>query len=109
MAQPAKYDLNLVAGDDYQITIKLLEDGSAIDTSGYTFSAQIRDGYFPDGELIASFSVSAVTGGATLSLTDAQTKTLVNKSRLYWDVQSASPDIRTWLSGRVHVTPEVTE
>lgn len=109
MAQPAKYDLNLVAGDDYQITVKLLEDGSPVDTSAYTFKAQIRDGYLPDGELIASFAVSAVTGGATLTLTDAQTTPLVNKSRLYWDLQSASPDVRTWLSGRVFVTPEVTE
>jgi len=109
MAQPAKYDIGLVAGDDYQITIKLLDDGSPIDTSSYTFKAQIRDGYLPDGELIATFAVSAVTGGATLSLTASQTEPLSNYSRLYWDVQSASPDVRTWLSGRVYVTPEVTE
>lgn len=109
MAQPVKYDINLVAGDDYQITVKLLDDGDPVDTSSYTFKAQIRDGYLPDGELIASFAVSAVTGGATLSLTAAQTEPLVDYSRLYWDVQSASPQIRTWLSGRVHVTPEVTE
>lgn len=109
MAEPANYDIKLVAGDDYSITVRLLQDGSPIDTSAYTFSAQIRDGYLPDGELIASFGVAAITGGATLTLTDAQTKTLINRSRLYWDLQSTSPDIRTWLSGRVSVTPEVTE
>ena len=86
-----------------------MDDGSPVDTSGYTFTAQIRDGYLPDGELVASFTVAPVTGGATLSLTASQTEGLVNYSRLYWDVQSSSPDVRTWLSGRVHVTPEVTE
>ena len=109
MAEPANYDIKLVAGDDYEITVKLLDDGAPVDTTSYTFSAQIRDGYLPDGKLVASFAVTAVTGGATLSLTAAQTATLVNYSRLYWDVQSASPQIRTWLSGRVNVTPEVTE
>lgn len=109
MAKPENYDIKLVAGDDFELTIKLLDDGTLIDTTSYTFSAQIRDGYLPDGALAATFSVAAVTGGATLSLTDTQTRSLAQYSRLYWDVQSASPDVRTWLSGRVNVTPEVTE
>lgn len=109
MAEPATYNIEVVAGDDYQITVKLLEDGDPINTSGYTFTAQVRDNYLPDGNLIASFAVTAVTGGATLSLTPAQTETFVNYNRLYWDVQSASPKIRTWLSGKVNVTAEVTE
>ena len=109
MAEPATYNIEVVAGDDYQITVKLLEDGDPIDTSGYTFTAQVRDNYLPDGNLVASFGVSAVTGGATLSLTSAQTEAFVNYNKLYWDVQSASPKIRTWLSGKVNVTAEVTE
>lgn len=109
MAEPANYDIKLVAGDDYSITVKLLDDGAPVDTTSYTFTAQIRNGYLPDGALIQAFTVTPVTGGATLSLTSAQTAGLVNNSRLYWDVQSASPDVRTWLSGRVNVTPEVTE
>ena len=109
MAQPAKYDISLTAGDDYEITIKLLDDGDPIDTSAYTFKAQVRQGYLPDAPLVAEFGVSAVTGGATLSLTKTQTRALRDASRLFWDVQSSSPDVRTWLSGRVYVTPEVTE
>ena len=109
MAQPATYDIKLTAGDDYSITVKLLQDSTPIDTAGYTFTAQIRNGYLPDGQLINSFSVTPVSGGATLTLTAEQTSALVNQSRLYWDVQSSSPDVRTWLSGRVYVTPEVTE
>lgn len=109
MAEPAQYDIKLVAGDDYQITVKLLEDGAPIDSSSYTFSAQIRDGYLPDGELVESFAVTPVAGGATLALTKTQTEALRNYPRLYWDMQSASPQVRTWLSGRVNVTPEVTQ
>lgn len=109
MAEPATYNIEVVAGDDYQITVKLLEDGSPIDTSSYTFTAQVRDGYLPEGNLVASFTVAPVTGGATLSLTSAQTESFINYNQLYWDVQSASPKVRTWLSGRVNVTPEVTE
>lgn len=109
MAEPAQYDIKLVAGDDYQITVRLLEDGDPIDSSSYTFSAQIRDGYLPDGELVESFAVTPVAGGATLKLTKTQTEALALQSRLYWDVQSASPEVRTWVSGRVYVTPQVTQ
>lgn len=109
MAEPANYDLKLVAGDDYQVTVRLLSDGSPIDSESYVFTAQIRDGYLPNGELIESFSVTPVDGGATLSLTSAQTESLSQYSRLFWDMQSASPKVRTWLSGRVNVTPEVTQ
>ena len=109
MAEPANYDIKLVAGDDYQITVRLLDDGQPINSDGYVFSAHIRDGYLPDGQLIQAFSIADVEGGATLSLSSAQTASLANYSRLYWDIQSASPNVRTWLSGRVYVTPEVTE
>ena len=108
MAEPANYDIKLVAGDDYQITIRLLDDGEPINTDGYTFSAQVRDGYLPNGAEIASFTVTPVSGGARLTLDSTDTAALAAQSRLYWDFQSVSPDVRTWLSGRVYVTPEVT-
>ena len=109
MAQPAKYDIKLTAGDNFQVTVRLLEDGDPIDTSGYTFTAQVRGGYLPDAPLLADFAVTAVTGGAVLSLTTSQTRALLNQSRLFYDVQSESPLIRTWLTGRVFVAQEVTE
>ena len=109
MAVPAEYDIRLQAGDDYKITVRLLEDGSPIDTSAYSFSAQIRDYYLPQGELVESFAIDPVSGGAVLSLTAEQTKSLPRNRGIVWDVQSESPDIRTWLSGRVTVSPEVTE
>lgn len=109
MSQPAQHDIRLVAGDDYQITVRLLDDGDPIDTSGYTFKAQIRNGYLPNADLVAEFAVNPITGGAELTLTDEQTKGFKPTVPLYYDVQSTSPDIRTWLTGKVLVTPEVTE
>jgi hypothetical protein len=108
MAQPAKYDIGLTAGDDFQVTVRLLDDGDPINTSGYTFTAQVRAGYFPDAPLLADFAVAPITGGAILSLTSGQTRQLGQSPRLVWDLQSASPEIRTWLSGRVLVAQEVT-
>ena len=109
MADPAKYDIKLTAGDDFETTVRLLEDGAPIDTQGYTFKAQARQGYLPNATLVVEFAVSPVAGGAKLSLTSEQTRTMRNASRLFYDVQSASPKIRTWLTGRVFVSPEVTE
>jgi len=109
MAEPAKYDIKLTAGDDFEVTVRLLEDGDPIDTSAYTFKAQVRQGYLPNAPLVAEFAVNAVSGGAKLSLTSAQTRSLRDESRLFWDVQSSSPQVRTWLSGRVFVSPEVTQ
>lgn len=109
MAEPAKYDIKLTAGDDFEVTVRLLEDGDPIDTGAYTFKAQVRQGYLPDAPLVAEFAVDPVTGGAKLSLTSAQTRNLRDASRLFYDVQSSSPEVRTWVSGRVFVSPEVTE
>jgi len=107
MATPARYDIRLVAGDDYQITVRLLDnDGDPVDTSGYTFKAQIRSAPLPHGSLVAEFDVTPVTGGAELVLIADDTESL--RGDLVWDVQSESPDVRTWVTGAVIVMPEVT-
>jgi hypothetical protein len=106
---PGQYDHRFTAGDDYQVTVTLSQNGTPVDTSTYTFSAQVREGYLPDGEIKATFTVSPVTGGCVLSLTGEQTRSLANRKRLVWDLQSVSGQVRTWLTGAVHVTPEVTD
>ena len=107
MATPARYDIRLVAGDDYQITVRLLDnDGDPVDTSGYTFKAQIRSAPLPHGTLVAEFDVTPVAGGAELVLVSDDTEDL--RGDLVWDVQSESPEIRTWVTGSVIVMPEVT-
>ena len=114
MATPAKYDINLVAGDDWQITVRLINPDSEstdgyIDTSSFAWAAQIRTAPLPSGQLVETISADPVTGGVTLSLTSAQTRSFATRRGLVWDLQASSPDVRTWLSGSVQVTPEVTE
>jgi hypothetical protein len=108
MSQPAKYDIKLTAGDNFQVTLRLLEDGDPIDTQGYVFKAQARGGYLPEAPLLVDFAVTPVSGGAVLSLTPEQTREIGQASRVFWDFQSASPIVRTWLTGRVFVAQEVT-
>jgi hypothetical protein len=105
---PGQFDHRFVAGDDYQVTIVLSVNNQPIDTSGYTFRAQVREGYLPSSPLLVAFSVVPVTGGATISLTAEQTRLLGGRRQLVWDFQSESPQVRTWLTGSVYVTPEVT-
>jgi len=109
MSHPATYNIRLTAGDDFQMTVRLMDEGAPISTVGYTFKAQARRGYFPHGALLAEFTITPVTGGATISLTDTQTRALAGESNVVWDFQSASPDIRTWVGGSVLISQEVTE
>jgi hypothetical protein len=109
MSLPGKYDIKLTAGDDFQLTVRLLDDGDPIDTSAYTFKAEIRDSYLPSGTLFADFAVTPITGGAIISLTATQTTALQTIRKFVWDFQSASPLIRTWLSGDVIVQGQVTQ
>lgn len=106
--KPGEYPHRFTAGDDYEVTIVIKQDGDPIDTQGFTFTAEIREGYLPHGKLIDAFTVTPVAGGARLNLTAAQTAAMAGR-RLVWDLQSASPIVRTWLTGSVNVGPEVTQ
>jgi hypothetical protein len=56
MATPARYDIRLTAGDDWQITVRLRDsdpessDGY-IDTTGYTWAAEVRTAPLPRGDV----------------------------------------------------------
>jgi hypothetical protein len=106
---PGQYNHQFTAGDDYDATILIKENGVLIDTSAYTFQAEIRTDYLPTGTLVDSFTVTPVSGGCVLSLTSAETLALGEYSRLVWDLQSESPDVRTWITGVIKVRPHVTE
>ena len=106
--RPGQYNHTFVAGDDYEVTVVLKQGGQIVDTSGYSWQAQIRQGYLPHGELVAEFGVELITGGAKLSLTAEQTAELAGVRLLVWDLQADSGEIKTWLSGSVQVIPEVT-
>lgn len=108
MSHSARYDIKLTAGDDFQMTVRLKSQGSLIDTDGYVFKAQARADYLPDAPLLVEFDVDPVPGGVVLSLTSEQTESLALLPRVVWDLQSESPLVRTWLSGRINVAREVT-
>lgn len=107
---PGKYDLDLVAGDSFSQGFVIETDGTPVDMTGWEWAAQIRDGYYPDGELVATAAVSVDLGTSTvtLSLTPAQTQIPPFRS-LVWDMQATvGGDVQTWLAGRVNVKQEVT-
>ena len=114
MATPARYDIRLVAGDDWQVTVRLRDsdpDASEgyIDTTGYTWAAQVRTAPLPRGTLVATMTATPISGGVILSLPAAITGGFAERRSLVYDLQSESPLTRTWLSGAILVTPEVTK
>jgi hypothetical protein len=114
MATPARYDIRLTAGDDWQITVRLRDsdpessDGY-IDTTGYTWAAEVRTAPLPRGTLVATMTATPIAGGVILALPASVTALFGERRTLVYDVQSSSPDVRTWLTGQILVTPEVTE
>ena len=104
----------MYAGDSWKMGIRLRSQnsngsaGSYLDLTGATPTAQIRDAA---GVLLVDITCvledqDINTGLVTLSLTPAQTTTLLNGK---WDFQlELDGDVRTYLAGNVTVTAEVT-
>jgi hypothetical protein len=106
--RPGQYDHVFTAGDDYELTVTLTLGGQLVDTNGWIFRAEIREGYLPHGTLREAFQVEVIAGGCKLSLDAGQTRALQGFSRLVWDLQSEAPETRTWLTGSINLTPDVT-
>lgn len=110
LTEPARLDLKLVAGDSFTRTIRLQEQGgTAIDLTGLTGRAQIRDR--PKGKLLAEFTVAIPTpanGEVVFSLDTTQTRALPGKG--VWDLEldGGATNTHTIVSGEVCVTPDVT-
>jgi hypothetical protein len=104
MAATSEYPQNgaLVRGDPVSIPVTLTVDGSPFDASGFTWRAQIRDGF--DGPLVVAFTTTVGTpaGGAvpnqiTLSLTDDEARLL--ETGMVFDLEQldgTGNTIRTW-------------
>lgn len=110
LTEPAKFDLRIVAGDSFVRTILLKEaDGTAIDLTGLTGRAQVRDR--PKGKLLAEFDVdiaTPATGEVVFSLTATQTRALPGAG--VWDLELDGGDTNTHtiIAGSVCVLPDVT-
>jgi hypothetical protein len=106
-ARPTTTDLNVYAGDDLKLHVAVTDDaGAAIDLTGYTAKAQVRD--TADGTTPIDFTATPSATGIDLVMASTLTSTLPAKG--VWDVQitSATGEITTVAGGRVTVTPDVT-
>jgi hypothetical protein len=106
-ARPTTTDLNIYAGDDLKLHVAVTDDaGAAVDLTGYTAMAQVRD--TNDGATPVDFTATVAAGGIDLVMANTLTTTLPPKG--VWDVQitSATGEVTTVAGGRVTVTPDVT-
>lgn len=109
MALPARHDITLMAGDEYELLFRLRSGDALEDLTGKVGRAQIRDKAGPDGKLLAEFIVTFPdVGTVSCFLTPPQTVDLTDG---VYDVQIENSDgsgRRTRLAGKVKVKPQVT-
>lgn len=108
MAKPVRWDLDIVRGDLYSITLTIIDGNEdPIDLTAVTLTAQVRP--TPDSPTVIDFAVDdsdAEDGIVVLSLTPEQTGTLKGKPHR-WDLESdAGPE--TLAYGVVNVLLDVT-
>jgi len=112
---PGRANLAIYQGDDYSQRVSFVEpDGTPIDVTGLTFTAQLRADYadvapVPLAELECVLT-DAELGELVLSLDHALTETLPTEDVLRWDLQAtdAAGEVTTYLAGTVKVSAEVT-
>jgi hypothetical protein len=109
MGHPAVEEIRIYQGDHYRLGVRILTGGVAMDLSGSTLRAQVRER--TDGPVLAEFDVAMdplVSNRAILTLTPDQTEVLPNKC--VWDLQltDAGGMVRTLVRGPARVGLEVT-
>ena len=112
MAQPARLDLNLYAGDGFAMALTFIdkETGAPWPADG-EWSAQVRA--TPDAsEVLAAFVVDATEasdGRITIGLTGDNTRAIAASCSAVWDLQQVNgAEPRTWYRGIVRVLADVT-
>jgi len=109
-----RYDITIIEGADFTLSLVLEEDGAPMDLTGYTAQAQLRESYEQAAPLVIAFRTDIINpaiGELILSLTGAQTTNLfaaVTPQRPrqlagYYDVFITSPTdaVKYLLGGRV--------
>ncbi len=109
LTEPAKLDLKIVAGDSFSRSILLTDENGAINLTGLTGRAQIRDR--ANGKLLGTFTVviaAPLTGAVVFSLTTTETRALPGKG--VWDLEldGGVTNTTTIVAGDVCVIPDVT-
>lgn len=103
----ADYDIRITQGDDLVETFTFQdEDGEDISLAGYSFMSQIRR--TADGDIVAPFTISVSGNAVTRRIAASVTKDF--SGEYVHDFQWRTPDniIRTLITGKVEIEPEVT-
>lgn len=106
-----KVDLQVYQGADYAATVTVeYIDGTAVDLTGWSAKAQLRNGSADcNPEIIHEITTTiSLPDQVILSIPHYATSTL--KGRYAWDLDLTSPDdaIVTVLAGNANVTAEIT-
>ena len=106
-----KANLTIDQGSTFNVTLDLTdENDTVIDLTGYSGVSQIRKTFTSLTGVSFAVAISAQYGTVTLSLTPAQTASLV-AGRYVYDVEltSAGGTVSRIIEGIVTVTPQVTK
>ena len=111
MAKPANYPLNVRIGDTETVTVTMQDaNGSAINITGRTYSAQIREKASSTSAL-ATFTCSIVNGAQgkfACTLSSAITSNL-SPANAVWDLQENNGGtITTLMAGEAVISRDVT-
>lgn len=111
MGVPAQYPLTIRTGDTETVTVNLQDSaGSAVNITGRTYQAQIRD-TAASTAVLATFTCTVVDGAAGVfacTLGTAVTGALAEQTAV-WDCQENNNGVvTTLLAGQVFIVQDVT-
>lgn len=107
---PGLLNLSLYRGDDENFMVTITEDGTPAVLPSTGWLAQIRAKATADSPVLAEIEIDTTDAGSGVlrfSLSGADTADLPKKSK--WDLQCASPEVRTYLAGDVLMTEQVSQ
>ena len=112
-AMPANIDLAIYRGDFVEVEVELVDDSEvALDLTGLSAQAQLRVDY--DAVTGVDFEcevLSPATSGKVRIYMSSATTTALTEDSYIWDFQltNIDNDSRTYFTGDVTVSPEVTK
>lgn len=110
---PFKYNLSIVQGATFNhFFTPLTYEGVPVDWTGWTFKSQARASYLSGSALIAELNVTlatpATSGGYSIGLDAATTRTLPTGSIYYDVIASAGTERHVIQEGKIVVNRTVT-
>lgn len=104
-------DLEIPQGADIALVMRIDDDGTPVNWTGFTGAAQVKDAYTSTSPLI-TFTVAhgGTAGTITLTAARSQTENLTCPIAGVWDLEmtSAGNARQRVMQGDVTITPQVT-